>query len=671
MSWKRCTPGRWPEPAHLRRLCFVLLLCTASASAIAQRLKLKGDMPEPGSGAATIELARTLRQEADVLTAAVPKTPRDAARAAYLHCAGTLLESGEARGPAGTHQVIAGLALSLDRAAALSAITSGLLNDAELELASSDLTSIAQNPSISAAELDRALRNALSLLLQKACPAPGADLWPWPERPGLSMPAWPAPKLSPEASAALEALHARALIADSWIAYRPGARALARLIAAAAPDGSRLGEPARSKWIAEYAASLGALNADRAGVEALARLERLATLARILTLFEPFESAPGGKELKKSLLTFIETLSDPTPQESERLSRIEQWLTSIAAITTLADEKDVVRQLRPAIRSVAEMCRTTQQEAIESLSGAFASAAAASEPAVLAAVNLHKANLSLLRTVRRASAVLEDPAKVGPEPAVTESARPIADMLLKLAKEVADPRQRNRALEPLRILASDIADLWELPGEKQLRANDQAFFAQFGGKAADVLGLIDRERAAWRKDLGGKVSASAEAHAQKLGAVRLLLLLARDAADCKAAGRLLPQWGGWWIEPTTLETLVGRADAALPALFSEIEAAQSPAALAAARSAQRQNAIVALAARVARAIPADAPAAITLRSVRSVACGTPDDRAVLLAPWRDRIALVCRYSRENDEQSARFAAQKAYECADAMDRLEE
>lgn len=606
------------------------------------------------------------------------------AKQVYLAAAGVLLETGEGKGVGGTFLVAAGVALMREIEAVFAILDAKRLDDSAIRLLASELSQIVESPPATSAELDRALRDAFANLLQAARSPAEADasLWPWPEVADAPAPAWPDfARLGPEAEP-LDALHKRCELAEQWIAFRPGARAMTRLVMEASwPLGreKQISAGVYRRWMTELTRGAGEVLAESTGASGLARLQRLATLGKVFSMLDALAPDPGAKQLEKALFEKVEIMPDDSAaSDQDGLSRLEQWLVLAAARNTLIDDKQVVRQLRPAVRSIADLARRSQAEVFQSLLRVASDPDAAGDPGVMAAVNLYSENLDLLRLLQRASDAVADSGGPAGDPVARDSAKPFTDALLKLSKDVANARKRDGSLAGLRNLATDVADLQELPGERRLREKEPAIEAVVGAKGDDVLALIDRERAAWRRDVGAKAGAApgGEVHAQKLRAVAVVLGLAVDAGRCKEIatdpGSPLLRWGGWWLDKRSLDRFASDALLAVPAMLESVEQGDPGSAMAAAEAGARAHAVVLLAARLGREL--DTKSEVTfddLTGLRAVATGTPDPQSVLLARWRPQLAAVCRYAEEgaagNAEASA-FASRRAGELLDAMKR---
>lgn len=559
------------------------------------------------------------------------------------------------------------------------------LDDNAARLLASDLGRIVQEPPATQASLDRALRDALANLLQATRSETDKDnLWPWPERSDATLPAWPDFSRLGTDAAALDALHKRCQLADRWIAFRPGARAMTRLVMDAAwPIGHEKQVPAGvyRRWIKELAIAANEVAGEQSGESGLSSLERLAMLGRICAHLDALAPDPGAKEIEKALFAAVEVMPDD-PIATAGWAKLEHWLELGAERTTLMDDKSVVRQLRPALRSIGEMAKASSAELFESLARVASKPDASGDPGVMAAVNLFAENVELLKVLHRASEAIEDPGPPPTDPTARESAKPFTDGLLKLAKEVADPKQRDRSLGALRNLATDVADLMELPGEKRLREKAPELEALLGGKGADALALIDRERGAWRRGVGAVMKPGAtsggENNAARLRAIGIVLSRAIDAAECEAVASdnndSLQRWGGWWLDDPALQSFAADAGKALPAMMKEMETDLATNVLATAQRFGNEHSVVAVAAKVSRELArasAEPSPTNPFRGVRALATGSPDPRSVLLATWRERLSTICRYGQEGaagDDAAKQFATNRAAELLTAMER---
>lgn len=656
-------------------------------ASLAQRLHFASDEPKPGTGEVAMKLAADAHEQFDALREQVGTSAIKEAKQAYLAAASVLLETGEAKGVVGSAWIAAGTALLREREAVFALLDARRLNENAMRLLASDLSHIVQEVPPSSEALDRVLRDALANLLQAARGSADTALWPWPEKPDAPAPVWPDFARLGADAALLDSLHKRCELAAQWVAFRPGARAMERLIMAASwPLGHEKQAPPglSRRWMTELSLAAGEVMATDSGSAGLARLQRLATLGRIFAMLDALAPDPGAKQLEKALFASAEVMPDE-PAESAGWTKLEHWLELAAKRTSLMDDKAVVRQLRPALRSVGELAKASNTELFESLVRVANKPDAAGDPGVMAAVNLFAENVALLNVLHRASEAIEDPAAPPADPVGRENAKPFTDGLLKLAKEVADPKQRDRSLGALRNLATDVADLMELPGEKRLREKAPELETLLGGKGADVLALVDRERGAWRRGVGAVMKPGAtsggENNAARLRAIGLVLSVVVDTAECESMASdksdVLELWGGWWLDDAALRTYSSAAATALPAMMKEMETDLAAGVLATAQRFGAEHSVVAAAARIsedlarAKAKPSDL---VPLSSLRAIATGTPDLHAVLLAQWRERLAVVCRYAQEGasgNEDAKRFAAAKAKELLETMNRSEE
>ncbi|MBS0188213.1 MAG: hypothetical protein JSS51_09095 [Planctomycetes bacterium] len=666
----------------------MLFSAALAMSAPAQRLHFGTD--EPKDHPVATRMLADLEAQDESLRALAQPSVRQRAKLAYSDAAAALIKLGVDKGSAGTPWIIAGAALVAGKQDVCEALDRGALPEPSCELLRRSLESLASNPPENQAELDRTLRAAFAELLQ----ATGkVSDWPWPESPEAPAPLWPdfsraAGALAPEASAALQTLHERCELASSWVGYAPGSRSMTRLVMDASwPLGreKQMSAGLYRRWMGELGQAAASVVGSDAGGEpatgasGLERLRRLALLGRLCGLLDALAPDPAAKQLEKLLLAAAETMPED-PAINAGWVRLEPWLELAASRTALADEKTVVRQLRPAVRSIGELARSAQSEMLESLGKVATKPDAAGDPGVLASVTLCSDTLALLGGLHRASDAVEDSDAPRGDPVARESAKAITDSLLRLSKEVADPKQRDRSLAAIRALSQDVAELLELPGEKRLRDGDKALETLIGVKPAELVAFIDRERAAWRKEVGGRngTAAGAEPHAQKLRAVSALLALALDAESCRSGASpsgVLAAWGGWPLAPETTTTLAVNAATAVPDALAKAMNEQSP--LAGANETAAEHAVASLAGKLARRLGDSGnprPQQPPMFLVRAIATGSPDVRAVLLAKWREPVALVCRYAADGttgDSEAKSFANRKAAELLRGWKQSEE
>lgn len=654
----------------------------------AQRLNFTNSDPQAGSGAVALKLASETREQLEKLREKDDHSAVASAKMAYLSAAASFLQAGEDQGIAGTFLVIGATGLLHSRDAVFTLLDAQQLSDNDIRLLAGDLALLAANPPANSSAFDRALRDTFANVLQAAgdSTSDAASGWPWPESPEAKPINWPDFAPLGNQAAAFTPLQQRCELGEKWVAFRPGARALNRIVIEASwPIGREkrvLVAPYR-RWMSELSRAATEFVDEQTAEIGLARLQRLALLARCFSQLEALPADPPSKQLEKTFFAAIEIMPDD-PSATRGWSKLEQWLKLAAKRAALMDDKSVVRQLRPGFRSVGDLARGTQTEMFDALARVLSKPTSSGDPGVMAAVNLYSENIELLRILHRASEAIEDPTTQG-DPIAREDAKPFTDGLLKLSKEVADPKQRDRSLAALRNLAADVADLLQLPGEAQLRAQDEKLTQFLGKKAPEVLPLIDRERAAWKKAIGSVTkpggSSGGENNASRLRALGLALSLAADVAECESlaseSNSSLRNWGGWCgFDDAVLRNAIASASSALPTLLNQAETEEASKVLGSMQRAVREHAIVSVAAKLSRDL-AQVPKTtqpIPLRDLRAIATGTPDTRNVLGAAWRDRLAVICRYANEaaaGNEEAKRFAAAKAADLLEALDQSED
>ncbi|HEX8876528.1 MAG TPA: hypothetical protein VF777_07255 [Phycisphaerales bacterium] len=681
-------PSPWPvRNATLRAACLAALL---ASTAHAQRLKLGSDEPVPNSGILALRDAESRRASA----ATAANTPAGAFESAYLTLIATLLEQGEAGGVPASRLTAAARKLDDARTPLLQLLSTRRWSDDQLRAVAADLAALSaaltSNKS-TADTIDTDLRAALAPILQALDEPRARAAWPIiTGAPSAAWPDFPRSEPQPELDAALQPLRERLELAKRWSAFRPGAEALTRLLRDAGGvfgRESRLAAGAYRRWTKELAlaatetltdTTTDAPTADRG----LARFRRLAAWSRLLNETDRLSSEPKLKPILDAISPAIELMPDnppptpPTPPTPERLDRAARWLAGMLTREELQDDTAVVRQLRPARRAIADLCRASQDRAIDAIASAIRAEDQGGDPGVLAAINMHARNTRLLELIARASDALRDPAS--PEPVARDNARPIADGLLKLAKDVADPKLRDRALDGFASLARDAAELSELPAEPALRARDAALDAVLATHAAAVLDAVERERSIWRKKASGKAGApSGELNAARLRALAAALALASDIALLEADHAALTRFGGWTANPEDLKPALQAARTELQKVLPELtdaDEAKAPAAASQARALADRHSLIRLAAALQRELGprpelrADDDDSRAALALLAAAAGAPDPRWSLFARERDALHVVCRYWREGaeSEQAMAFARTRA---AELLERL--
>lgn len=683
-------PSPWPArsptlAATLRAACLAALL---ASTAHAQRLKLGSDEPAPSSGILALRDAESRR--ASAATAAAPNTPAAAFESAYLTLIATLLEQGEAGGVPASRLTAAARKLDDARAPLLQLLPSRRWSDDQLRATAADLAALAaalSSGKSTADTIDADLRSALAPILQALDESHSRAAWPLiTAAPSAAWPDFQRSEPQPDLDAALQPLRERLELAKRWAAFRPGADALTRLLRDAGGvfgRESRLAAGAYRRWTKELALAAtetltdtttdnptAAPTADRG----LARFRRLAAWSRLLNETDRLSTEPKLKPILDAISPAIELMPDnppTTPPTPERLDRATRWLAGLLTSEQLQDDAAVVRQLRPARRAIADLCRASQDRAIDAIASAIRAEDQGGDPGVLAAINMHARNTRLLALVARASDALRDPA--APEPVARDNAKPIADGLLKLAKDVADPKLRDRALDGFASLARDAAELSELPAEPALRARDAALDAVLATHAAAVLDAVERERSLWRKKASGKTGApSGELNAARLRALAAALALASDIALLESDHAALTRFGGWTANPEDLKPALQAARTELQKALPELTDADDAKAIAAASQARAladRHSLIRLAAALQRELGprpelrADDDDARAALALLAVAAGAPDPRWSLFARERDALHVVCRYWREGaeSEQALAFARTRAAE----------
>lgn len=673
----------------------VAALSTALVStAAAQRLNLtNNETPGPGSGVVTPQTLQALRARAEALEA--PSTSDDAERSRHLRrslarLAELLLTKGHAGNDATTHlvipgRVLAGVLLQHDAALERIAPEADALRDLDARIESIGAMLDAGVPS--RADLDAALRDVLAPLAQSDAPPGASGPSAWPELPTHEGLATRWPDVGPGLDEKLRELARRAQAAESWAAYRPGVRSMARLLSDSVPPGSVRApadvEQRRTTMLRDALDDLLAPESESRGRRGLLRLQQLAALGRVSALARALPEAPSSRAFRAAVERLVLRLPDDagalSPQSAARLQRLEQWLLVAIERATLLDEKAILRQLRPAHRVIVEQSRLTQDRMLEALGRLADDPETINDPSVLAPINLHLEQVELLRLFVRADKKMELAAALRGDDALA----PFADALLALSRRAAEDRSRDQALPALRALLTDLAELALLPDEKALRDSTDP-------GAVRLVQILDRERPLWRRKVNqrvaGEVVPGGEEHAARLRlaahAASLWAAIARvrralDPGTQPAS--TLAGFGGWALSRDALDALTTAAERDLQRLLSEADPpADAPlaSALQAASRSLRTHAVVLLAARleVELADVAPQPPGVA-RDLLRISSGSPDPRAVRLGAHADALWSVSRYAEEvrAPDSVARttaltFAALRAEQVLAAMDR---
>gem|GEM_PF-5445096 len=508
-------------------------------------------MPAAGQGKALLEEARAL-QVASTNPSTAPAT------AALSGLAAALLAAGEAAGPTGSPTAILGLKLSHRLAALDSLLISSTPSIADqLKSDARVLAATIPDPDAAAA----ALRDVLAPLVDANAPdspghAQGANsivVVPW-DAALVSL-----GTLTADERIRLVALRARLDQAAASPAYREIAAAWSRsyadVMGVLTNPPAFLTGPARAAWTsATKAALLGV--ADHAHSEkALNEFARLSMMARIARDLES-PTSPGeaglalGSGTARAQHALNKTISSLPPLTDHRLelARVSSLARAAALIPvrrTIAGTSDLVRQLKPAMRTLNELAKLSENELAETLPDAFVHSDAATLPKFVSAQAEHRRRLDDLGLLRELDSKLGEQAGAQSARAVAKEFVPVAERALSFSKDVLDlarkddPRSRLELIDAMdrwRRLAARASDVARMPGESELRRDGSPVASLLSPQRDALLKALDADRAAWIRAWAAPDRQPPQAVTDRLERIRQSLAIAQDAAAALGSG---------------------------------------------------------------------------------------------------------------------------------------
>lgn len=592
------------------------------------------------------------------------------------------------------------------------------------EILARDLAAIDTAPITTLEGFERALRGALAPIVEEE----GYEPWIEQDAGGLPNPAGSAIETGgtladpigdvPGTSAeSLAALRAFVVAAWEWPAHRGTARRIVqglREIVRAQGDRTTITGNAGERFNEELARCVEELAQPATRRMGLDRLDRLAALARVVLILPELGNEAGARPLRQKIGPLIATLPDLTGPEGgagagddpatraasdpRTLAQIERWLRQAAGRAMLADESAVVRQIRPALRTLSEAARETEADLLNALANAIAAPGATRQPAVLAAAAAHQRGLADLVLLVRASRTIEataveaapapssspvpgemnstdqrgvqSPPAANQERSVREDAALLATRLLDLSRDVPNVRRREAALPALRELSARIIAAGKLRGEEGLRlaAAGEARGAEWnlaaGGRAGELMTAVDAHRTRFQNALRQRDSDAADSAASSLLAADAITGLIEDRLEVlrigRASGRGLPgvpdpfddtinSWPGWRMSGAALERAAFSLESEIARLLEQFLASPQIA-MEGAQLAGPRLAVVRLAARLSREHRsalvrggAEVTDGLAMR-VRVLAAGPPDPARSWMARYRARIGRVCAFA---------------------------
>lgn len=632
----------------------VLLACSLAGAGTAQPLQLgRPGSPPPGSCASILDRADALEAQAKGATPTV---------AALRTVAAALLRTSENASPAQPRSVLLALTLA-ERLPLVEAVLPALDGTAQ-DLFVRDALALAAAVPEDPIALSLAVRDLLAPLMIAAA---DRSPWLWESSPAAADLKTLDPLVSqdPGLAGALSAIARRLVLADASPAYAAlAAETRRRLVdAAALALAPPSWFPAQSKpaVLAQFADACRRLADEPRSVEPTRRLRRLAMLGRLAAGLSSQKGATATRAHQAFVKLATEGPSSEPGARDAEIARLEALVRASELLPRrdlLRDEKKVVRQFRPALRTMLDLARLSEADLLEVLPEALLAQTAeesVNSPKFIAAVAAHSRRLEDVAAIVAASdAILAaqgpptPPTPANAEAAAREEFTLLANRLLAFAKVAYELGQKNEpatrdalnaALARVRALADDTRDLVLLPGEAELRARtDEA--------SRSLIKTIDDDRTAWLKGWGSPDKHPIEI-GERLRRLHRAMLLTGDAqaivlalaGNEESSGNA---WPGWEMNSQTLRTLAEGLEEQSRELAAQAAPADGDARI---RAFVDRYAPVLLAGRISRLTTQASKLAFAAELTAGVSPPA--------APFADRLTDLARVCRESHELAAR------------------
>ncbi len=434
---------------HSRTCALVAALVLACGSlAPAQTLNLdQTAAPAPGDGMNSAALVDSLQKEIADLSR--PGVPGAGVRSLVRTIAIDLIKAGVAQGPSGSAHVVLGRTLAqrreaIDRWGANHDVPSDVLSLMK------EAASVGVPQERDAMEVWA--RDTLGPLVVFAWPNETVG---WPaelSRVSVRVPTESLPDLAMHAqfSEAVSAVFARVeerlAAAEQFGVTRAGAWRLRDDIAAAAsiagPQKPRwMSDPSHSAWRSELVACVTSLipstgAAAYTPMQAAARLRVMHLAAELSTKLQALEPAASGRASLAALDQLISSSDFRTDAGvADRVLAAMDALSLIRA--TPADDKSLLRQVRPAARALEPAARNAASQLLEDLPRIIKRSDALADPGLLASINSARRRRDDQSLVRRLSELCADDARTVTPP--TKDAAPNKDSPTDAAPGVTPP----------------------------------------------------------------------------------------------------------------------------------------------------------------------------------------------------------------------------------------
>ncbi|MFO0835055.1 MAG: hypothetical protein U0638_08805 [Phycisphaerales bacterium] len=423
-----------------------MLACASLAPA--QTLNLdQTAAPAPGDGMNSAALVDSLQKEIADLSR--PGVPGAGVRSLVRTIAIDLIKAGVAQGPSGSAHVVLGRTLAQRREAI---DRWGADHDLPPDVLSlmKEAAGAGVPPERDAMEVWA--RDALGPLVVFAWPN---ETIGWPvelSRVSVRVPTESLPDLAMHAqfsdavSAVFARVEERLAAAEQFGVTRPGAWRLRDDIAAAAsiagPQKPRwMSDPTLAAWRSELVACVTSLirstgAAAYTPMQAAARLRVMRLAAELSTRLQTLEPAASGRASLTALDQLVSVSEFRTDAGvADRLLAAMDALSLIHAAP--ADDKSLLRQLRPAARALEPAARNAASQLLEDLPRIIKRSDALADPGLLASINSARRRRDDQSLVRRLSELCADEARTVTPP--TKDAAPNKDSPTDAAPGVTPP----------------------------------------------------------------------------------------------------------------------------------------------------------------------------------------------------------------------------------------
>lgn len=421
------------------------------------------------------------------------------------------------------------------------------------------------------------------------------------------------PGVTDAAIDALAAFDASVATAEQWAAYRCAAHHAKARVARAAEGVVKarnlLNEPAQVALAARFDTAARSLRDGpvTSAFEDLALWGRAIDLA--MSLADTGQSHRQTREAMEQLLTRI----SPDVRHADQLEAYIRAAELCAAQRAIADERTIVRQLRPAWRALSRRSRIAAGDVTAMLPNLLSDAQAMTDPGLLAGLSALREHLDALAMLERLSRLLAGDGDARREPVADASWARTADRMLRLAQQVDDDRTRASAMSALANFERRATMIFAPGGERDLRGvcegaagevEVQAWGLATDGRAAHLLESLETRREAWRVRCEGE---GLEAEADEALTTARAVSAASEAVWAMRAADVSGPRGAWYVSPETAGSLASAHVSAASLVVSDVLDGDIARAGAGATALETSHATSRLMARIEREATASGP----------------------------------------------------------------